>query len=60
MKVKELIQMLSAFDPESRVLLYSHGTCDVEEEDEIDFVSDANIYDENGNVIETVVELHDY
>lgn len=60
MKVKELIERLKKYDPECRVLLYSHGTCGTEEEDEIIFASEGYIYNDKDEVIETVVELYDY
>ncbi len=60
MKVKELIEALSKFNPESRVVLDSHGQCSIEEEDEILGCYEQKIYDEDDNVIETIIELYEY
>lgn len=60
MKVKELIEELNKFNPESRVVFYSHGQCFTEEEDEVLGCYEQKIYDEDDNVIETVVELYEY
>ncbi len=60
MKVKELIAALNKYNPESRVVLYSHGQCFTEEEDEILGCYEQDILDEDDNVIETVVELYEY
>lgn len=43
-----------------RVMLYSHGRYSVEEQDEILGCYDEKIYDENDEVIETVVSLYEY
>lgn len=60
MTVKELIDKLSKYNPDERVVLYSHGTCSVEEELEIIGCCESEIIDENDNVIEKVVELSEY
>lgn len=60
MKVKELIEALNKYNPESRVVLYSHGQCSTEEEDEILGCYEQEIYDDDDNVIETIVELYEY
>lgn len=60
MKVKELIEVLNKFNPELRVVFYSHGQCSTEEEDEVLGCCEQEIYDEDDNVIETVIELYEY
>ena len=60
MTVKQLIEELSKFDGNRRVMLYSHGECAVEEQDEILGCYDDKIYDDEGNVIESVVSLYEY
>ena len=60
MTVKELINELQKYDENQRVVLYSHGTCSVEEQDEILGTCQEQICDENDNVIETVVSLYEY
>ena len=60
MKVKELIEELQKYDGESRVLLYSHGSCNVAEQDEILGCRQEKIYDNEENVVETVVSLYEY
>ena len=60
MKVSELIKELQKYDENQRVVLCSHGTCSVEEQDEIWGAYQEEILDENDNVIETVVTLYEY
>ena len=60
MTVKELIEELQKYDGNQRVVLYSHGTCDVEEQDEILGTYPEEIRDKDDNVIETVVSLYEY
>lgn len=60
MIVKELIKELEKYDPNLRVLLYSHGRCGIEEEDEILGCYEEEIINEDGEIIEKVVELYEY
>lgn len=60
MKVKELIEELSKYDPEYRVVLCSHGRCGIEEQSEIIGCYTDECFDEDDNLIETVVELYEY
>lgn len=60
MKVRELINELEKYDDNLRVVLYSHGRCSTEEEDEILGCYAQEIYDKDDNIIETVVELYEY
>ena len=60
MTVRELINILSNYDENQRVLLYSHGACSVEKQDEIIDAFEEEIYDDNDNIIETVVSLTSY
>ncbi len=60
MKVKELIEELSKYDGECRVLLDTHGRCGFDEADEILGCYEEEIYDENDNIIETVISLYEY
>lgn len=60
MKVYELINELKKYDPNARVLLDSHGSCGIEEEDEIRGCYEDAIYDDDDNIIEKVVELYEY
>ena len=60
MTVKELIEELSKFDEDLKVTLYSHGTCGLEEQDEvIDCYEDA-LFDDNGNATLRVISLTGY
>ena len=56
MKVKDLIEELSKYNPENRVVLSSHGSGD---EDEIIGCYETTIYSKNDE-FETVVELYEY
>ena len=56
MTVKDLIEELSKYNPENRVVLSSHGSGD---DDEIIGCYETTIYDENDEC-ETVVELYEY
>jgi hypothetical protein len=56
MTVKDLIEELSKYDPENRVVLCSHGSGD---EDEIIGCYETTIYHKN-DVFETVIELYEY
>lgn len=60
MTVGKLINELQKYDLNARVLLYSHGRCAVEEQDEILGTVEEAIYDENDEVIEKVVSLYEY
>ncbi len=60
MKVKELISELSKYDDDMRVLLYSHGRCGVDEQDEILGCYEEEVLDDEDNVIERVVSLYEY
>lgn len=60
MKVGELIAELNKYDKDKRVMLYSHGRCAVQDQDEILGVYSEEIYDENDNVVEEVVSLYEY
>lgn len=60
MTVGQLIDELQRYPRERRVLLYAHGRCGVEEQDEILGCYEEEIYDENDNVIEEVVSLYEY
>lgn len=60
MTVKELIQKLHNYPMDSRVVLYSHGRCAPDEEDEILGCYETEVFDENDNIIEQVVELYEY
>ena len=60
MTVGELIKELEKYPKDRRVLLYSHGRCAVEEQDEILGCYGEKIYDENDNVKEEVVSLYEY
>lgn len=58
MKVRELINELQKYPKERRILIYAHGSCVVEEQDEILGCYEGEIYDIDGNVIEKVVSLY--
>ena len=60
MTVKELINELQKYNENQRVVLYSHGACSVEEQDEILGACQEQICDKDDNVIETVVSLYEY
>lgn len=60
MKVEELIKELKKYDKNQRVMLYSHGRCGVEEQDEILGCYEQEIYDDDDNIIEKVVSLYEY
>ena len=60
MTVGELITELNKYDKNKRVLLYAHGRCSVEEQDEILGCHEEEIYDEDDNVIEEVISLYEY
>ena len=67
MKVKELIAELSKYDGNMRVLLYAHGRCGVDEQDEVlgcyeEVLGchEEEILDNEYNVIEKVVSLYEY
>lgn len=60
MKVKELIFELSKYDESMRVMLYAHGRCGVDEQDEILGCYIEEILDDKDNVIGTVVLLYEY
>ena len=60
MTVGELIEKLEKYPKDRRVLLYSHGRCDVDEQDEILGCYEEKIYDENDDVKEEVVSLYEY
>lgn len=62
MTVGELINELQKYPRNRRVLLYAHGRCSVEEQDEILGCYEEEIYaDEDYNVIEeVVVSLFEY
>lgn len=60
MTVKELIEELQKYNPNYRVVLYSHGRSDVEEEDEILGCYESEVFDEDDNVVEKVIELYEY
>ncbi len=60
MTVGELIAELSKYDKNQRVLLYSHGTCSVADQDEILGCHEEKICDKEDNVIEKVVSLYEY
>ena len=60
MTVGELIEELQKYPKERRVLLYSHGSCGTEEQDEILGAYEEEIYDKDDNVIEKVVSLYEY
>ena len=60
MTVRELINILSNYNENQRVLLYSHGACSVEEQDEVIDAIEEDIYDDNDNIVETVVSLTSY
>lgn len=60
MTVGELIKELKQYDENQRVMLYSHGRCAVEEQDEILGCYEEEIYDDNDDVIEKVVSLYEY
>ena len=58
--IKELIEELSKYDGEYRVLLDTHGRCGFDEADEILGCYEEEIYDEDDNIIETVISLYEY
>lgn len=60
MKVKELIEELKKYNPEYRVLLYNHGRCPIEKQDEIKGCYLEKIYDDKDEVIEEVISLYEY
>ena len=60
MTVRELISILSNYNENQRVLLYSHGAYSVGEQDEVIDAFEEEIYDDNDNFIETVVSLTSY
>ena len=60
MRVGELIKELEKYPKDRRVLLYSHGTCDVAEQYEILGCCEEQIYDKDDNVIEEVISLYEY
>lgn len=60
MTVGELIKKLKEYDENQRVMLYSHGRCSVEEQDEILGCYEEEIYDENDEVAEKVISLYEY
>ncbi len=60
MTVGELISELKKYDEKQRVMLYSHGRYSVEEQDEILGCYEEEIYDENDDVVETVISLYEY
>ena len=60
MTVGELITELNKYDKNQRVLLYAHGRCNVEEQDEILGCYEEEILDEEDNVIEEVISLYEY
>ena len=60
MKVGELIKELEKYDEKQRVMLYSHGSCEVAEQDEILGCYEEEIYDENDDGVEKVVSLYEY
>lgn len=60
MTVGELIKELKKYDEKQRVLLYTHGRCEVEEQDKILGCYEEKIYGENDDVIEKVVLLYEY
>jgi len=59
MTIKELINELQKYDSNCRVVLYSHG-CSPEEELEIIGCCESKITDQDGNIIEKVIELYEY
>lgn len=60
MTVEKLIKELEKYPKDRRVLLYSHGRCAIEEQDEIQGCYEQKIYDKDNNVIEEVVSLYEY
>lgn len=60
MTVGELITELNKYNKNWRVLLYAHGRCGVEEQDEILGCYEQEIYDDNDDVVEKVVSLYEY
>lgn len=60
MTVGELIAELNKYDRNQRVLLYAHGRCGVEDQDEILGCFEDEIYDKDNNVIEKVISLYEY
>lgn len=60
MRVGELIKELEKYPKERRVMLYSHGRCGTEKQDEILGCFVEEIYDKDDNVIEEVVSLYEY
>lgn len=60
MTVGELIKKLGKYDKNQRVMLYSHGRCSVKDQDEILGCYEDEIYDENDEVVETVISLYEY
>lgn len=60
MKVEELIKELKKYDENQRVMLYSHGRCGVEEQDEILGCYEQEIYDDDDNIVEKVISLYEY
>jgi len=60
MTVKELIEQLSEFDEDLKVTLYSHGTCGLEEQEEVIDCYEDTLFDDNGNIILKVISLTTY
>ena len=60
MTVKEMIEQLSKFDGDLKVTLYSHGTCGLEEQDEVIGCYEDSLFDDNGNIIYRVISLTGY
>lgn len=60
MTVGELITELNKYDKNQRVLLYAHGRCPIDEQDEILGCIEEKIYDQDENVIEKVISLYEY
>lgn len=60
MTVGELIAELNEYNKDQRVLLYAHGVCSTDEQDEVAGCFEEEIYDKDDNVIEKVVSLYEY
>lgn len=60
MTVGELITELNKYNKNQRVLLYAHGRCGTDEQDEILGCYEEEIYDKDDNVIEKVISLYEY